>query len=76
MTLFDPYSHETILRLRHEQLARTARRRRQLGLDRSTLPVANIPVAIAVRALLARITHPGQARTTESRRTGHPALDS
>ena len=75
MTLFDPYSHTRILELRQERLARKARMRERLHLE-SEATIANIPVAAAVRSLLARVTRTAPASDSATRPSGHPALDS
>ena len=75
MTLFDPYSHGRILELRQEQLARAARRRHQLRLDTESATTAGIAPAVAVRALIARLTHGGKVPAT-AHPAGRPALDS
>ena len=75
MTLFDPYSHGRILELRQEQLARAARRRRQLRLDEEPA-IDSIPAATAVRAILARVSHHRKPSGANTRPSGRPALDS
>jgi|GEM_PF-4172965 len=75
MTLFDPYSHARINELRQERLARTAKRREQLGIDAEPT-IASLPAASAVRALLARVARPAKATARAARKTGAPALDS
>ena len=76
MTLFDPYSHTRINELRQERLTRKAKQREALGLEDAELTIAKLPVAAAVRALMARVAHPGKTPGREARRTGAPALDS
>jgi hypothetical protein len=76
MTLFDPYSHTRILELRQERLARKARMRERLHLESEASTIANIPVAAAVRSLLARVTRTAPAPDSATRPPGHPALDS
>ena len=69
MTLFDPHSHDLIHQLRQEQLARKAARRRQTGLDTLKAPSAASRIAVAVRAVAARVPQRG---STAPRPT-HPA---
>src|SRR5690349_14389232 len=58
MSLFDPYSHTQLHRLKQDELARKARRQQQLGSDVSSIE-AQFPIAAIVRVLTNRLVrHP------------------
>ena len=75
MTFFDPYSHTRIQELRHERLARSARRREQLDLE-TVLAVNRVSIGEIVRRVALRSASKPATSSAPTRPPGRPALDS
>ena len=77
MSLFDPYTHTQLHRLKQEELARKARRQEQLHADARGALEAQLPIAAIVRLITSRLArHSVPAEAPANVTQGRPALDS